>query len=145
MRGKEKAESEWCLVCLSYNLKKLFTLQGGLCPEKARKREGGVRIEQIEHIFSKIRQISDRIFSGDFCCRKIVKESLFFWCVNSDGLLATSIQQLATNQYSSIVLAVGHDEFKAMAVEELRSLRFENSVVYDIKSVLPLESVDGRL
>jgi len=85
MRGKEKAESEWCLVCLSYNLKKLFTLQGGLCPEKARKRERGVRIEQIELIFSKIRQISDRIFSGDFYYRKIVKESLFLGALTPTG------------------------------------------------------------
>lgn len=30
MRGKEKAETEWSLVCLSYNLKKLFTLEGAL-------------------------------------------------------------------------------------------------------------------
>jgi len=29
MRGKEKAETEWSLVCLSYNLKKIFTLTQG--------------------------------------------------------------------------------------------------------------------
>jgi transposase len=33
MRGKEKAETEWTLVCLSYNLKRLFNLQAALCPE----------------------------------------------------------------------------------------------------------------
>lgn len=31
MRGKEKAETEWTLVCLSYNLKRLFNLKGSVC------------------------------------------------------------------------------------------------------------------
>jgi len=30
MRGKEKAETEWSLVCLSYNLKKIVTIQRAL-------------------------------------------------------------------------------------------------------------------
>ena len=29
MRGKEKAETEWQLVCLSYNLRKMFNLLQG--------------------------------------------------------------------------------------------------------------------
>ena len=33
MRGKQKAETEWCLVCLSYNLKKIFTLSEGCAPK----------------------------------------------------------------------------------------------------------------
>lgn len=34
MRGKEKAETEWCLVCLSYNLKKIFKLMGACVPKR---------------------------------------------------------------------------------------------------------------
>ena len=34
MRGKEKAETEWCLVCLSYNLKKVFKLMGACAPKR---------------------------------------------------------------------------------------------------------------
>jgi Transposase DDE domain len=33
MRGKEKAGLEWCLVCLSYNLKKMFKLAGKCAPK----------------------------------------------------------------------------------------------------------------
>lgn len=33
MRGKQKAETEWTLVCLSYNMKRLFNLKGSLCPK----------------------------------------------------------------------------------------------------------------
>ncbi|MBC8207008.1 MAG: nucleotide sugar dehydrogenase [Kiritimatiellales bacterium] len=62
-----------------------------------------------------------------------------------DISLATSIQQLATGQYDAIVLAVAHDEFKSMTTDELRNLCAENSVVYDIKSVLPVGEIDGRL
>lgn len=80
MRGKEKVESEWCLVCLSYNLKKLFTLQGGLCPEKARKREGGVRIEQMELIFIKIRHFSLKIFFESSALEKSNEVFLLGFC-----------------------------------------------------------------
>jgi len=34
MRGKEKAETEWNLVCLSYNLKKIFKLMGACAPKR---------------------------------------------------------------------------------------------------------------
>ncbi len=47
--------------------------------------------------------------------------------------------------YDAVVLAVAHDEFKNLSVSELDALRSDNSVLYDIKSVLPVESVDGRL
>ncbi|VGO22042.1 hypothetical protein SCARR_04123 [Pontiella sulfatireligans] len=33
MRGKEKAETEWSLVCLSYNLKKIFKLMAARAPK----------------------------------------------------------------------------------------------------------------
>jgi len=33
MRGKEKAETEWSLICLSYNLKKIFKLMGACAPK----------------------------------------------------------------------------------------------------------------
>ncbi len=33
MRGKEKVETEWTLVCLSYNLKKIFKLMGSCAPK----------------------------------------------------------------------------------------------------------------
>lgn len=39
MRGKKKAETEWCLVCLSYNLKKIFTLSQGCAPKRSKRPE----------------------------------------------------------------------------------------------------------
>ncbi|NND54903.1 MAG: Vi polysaccharide biosynthesis UDP-N-acetylglucosamine C-6 dehydrogenase TviB [Gammaproteobacteria bacterium] len=48
-------------------------------------------------------------------------------------------------QYDGIVLAVAHDEFKALGESGFRALGKDNHVLYDIKSLLPKESVDGRL
>jgi UDP-N-acetyl-D-galactosamine dehydrogenase len=45
------------------------------------------------------------------------------------------------NDYNAIVLAVAHNEFKALDF----SKRSANTVLYDIKSILPLDIVDGRL
>ncbi len=54
-------------------------------------------------------------------------------------------QSLTPNAYSAIVLAVAHNEFKALGVQKIRDLMAENGVLYDIKYVLPKDSVDGRL
>ena len=48
-------------------------------------------------------------------------------------------------KYDAIILAVAHDEFKAMGVEAIRKLGRTEAVLFDIKHVFPLEDVDGRL
>ena len=45
-------------------------------------------------------------------------------------------------KYDSIILAVAHDEFKDINVQELL---VNNGVIYDVKAVLPETMVDGRL
>lgn len=45
-------------------------------------------------------------------------------------------------KYDAVLLAVAHDDFKGI---DLTSLCNKESVVYDIKSMLPLESIDARL
>ncbi|MEI6680909.1 MAG: UDP binding domain-containing protein, partial [Mariniphaga sp.] len=45
------------------------------------------------------------------------------------------------DDYNAIVLAVSHNEFKNIDF----SSRRQNTVLYDIKSLLPIEMVDGRL
>lgn len=47
--------------------------------------------------------------------------------------------------YDAIILAVGHQEFIDMGSSALRQFGKENHILYDIKSVLPRESVDARL
>ena len=48
--------------------------------------------------------------------------------------------------YDAIVLAVAHDEFRALGMEGVRSFcNAAGSVVYDVKCLLPRDAVDGRL
>ncbi len=55
------------------------------------------------------------------------------------------IDEPTPEHYNAIVLAVAHDEFKQMGPAEIRALGSDNAVLYDIKSMLPREAVDGRL
>ncbi|MDP2562102.1 Vi polysaccharide biosynthesis UDP-N-acetylglucosamine C-6 dehydrogenase TviB [Psychrobium sp. 1_MG-2023] len=55
------------------------------------------------------------------------------------------IEEAKKGHYDSIILAVGHNEFKELGVEEIRALGKENHVLYDLKYVLDKNSVDMRL
>ena len=47
--------------------------------------------------------------------------------------------------YDAIILAVGHDEYKAMGAERIREMGKSTHVLYDLKHVLDKEDVDMRL
>jgi len=47
--------------------------------------------------------------------------------------------------YDAIIVAVAHDQFKALGIENLRRLGNDRAVVYDIKGMFPKDQVDGRL
>ena len=48
-------------------------------------------------------------------------------------------------KYDAIILAVAHDQFKEMGIEEIRVFGKTNYVLYDIKYILPKEVTNGRL
>ncbi|MCF8057521.1 MAG: Vi polysaccharide biosynthesis UDP-N-acetylglucosamine C-6 dehydrogenase TviB [Desulfocapsa sp.] len=47
--------------------------------------------------------------------------------------------------FTAIVLCVAHTEFQTKGIEWIRSLGKDPFVLYDVKNVLPAQSVDGRL
>jgi UDP-N-acetyl-D-galactosamine dehydrogenase len=47
--------------------------------------------------------------------------------------------------YDGIVLAVAHDQFKAMTTQQIRSFGKKDHVLYDLKYILPIEASDLRL
>jgi UDP-N-acetyl-D-galactosamine dehydrogenase len=47
--------------------------------------------------------------------------------------------------YDAVVLAVAHDRFRELGGEGVRAFGKPQSVVYDVKYVLPRDAVDGRL
>ena len=44
-----------------------------------------------------------------------------------------------------ILLAVAHDEFQRLSLEQIKVFGKENHVLYDIKYLLKADEVDGRL
>jgi UDP-N-acetyl-D-galactosamine dehydrogenase len=55
------------------------------------------------------------------------------------------VRKLAPRTYDGVVVAVGHDEFKALGVRGVRKLCKPKHVVYDVKYVFPAKATDGRL
>ncbi len=55
--------------------------------------------------------------------------------------LKTSISELKSD-YDAIILAVSHNEFLEISLDNLKS---DDCVIFDVKSLLPHDSVDGRL
>ena len=55
------------------------------------------------------------------------------------------IDRLDGEKYDAIILAVAHKQFAEIGVEKLRKSAKNEHVIYDIKHLLPINSVDGRL
>ncbi len=49
------------------------------------------------------------------------------------------------NHYDAVVLAVAHREFQQLGADRIRSFGTANSILYDVKHLLPKDAVDGRL
>ncbi|WP_034680092.1 Vi polysaccharide biosynthesis UDP-N-acetylglucosamine C-6 dehydrogenase TviB [Acinetobacter sp. 983759] len=57
----------------------------------------------------------------------------------------TPVAKLGQGQYDAVVLAVAHDQFKAMGVDALRALGKSVHILYDLKYVLDQSESDLRL
>jgi len=55
------------------------------------------------------------------------------------------IDQPIKGKYDAILLAVAHDEFKELSLEQIKAFGKDNHVLYDIKYLLKANEVDGRL
>jgi UDP-N-acetyl-D-glucosamine/UDP-N-acetyl-D-galactosamine dehydrogenase len=49
------------------------------------------------------------------------------------------------NHYDAVVLAVAHREFRQLGADRIRKFGTDDSILYDVKHVLPKDTVDGRL
>lgn len=47
--------------------------------------------------------------------------------------------------YDAIVVAVGHQQFKEMGPENIRRMNTNGGVLFDVKSMFPIDMTDGRL
>jgi UDP-N-acetyl-D-galactosamine dehydrogenase len=55
------------------------------------------------------------------------------------------IDQPVEGKYDAILLAVAHDEFKELSLQQIKAFGKDNHVLYDIKYLLDANEVDGRL
>ncbi|WP_415300841.1 Vi polysaccharide biosynthesis UDP-N-acetylglucosamine C-6 dehydrogenase TviB [Candidatus Pelagibacter sp. Uisw_134_02] len=55
------------------------------------------------------------------------------------------IDEPTKGKYDAIILAVAHDEFKALTSEQIRAFGKSNHILYDIKYLLKASESDGRL
>ena len=55
------------------------------------------------------------------------------------------VQHPAKNKYDAIVLAVAHDQFRDFSSNEIMAFGKDKHVIYDIKYLLNVDEVDGRL
>ena len=69
------------------------------------------------------------------------------WCSSeqAEDEYGLSLVKAEQGKYDAIVLAVAHNEFKELGVENIRQLGKENHVLYDLKYLLPKNAVDMRL
>lgn len=57
----------------------------------------------------------------------------------------STIDSLQQNHYDAIIICVGHQQFKDMGAAGIRAHGQPDCVLYDVKYLLPRDSVDGRL
>ncbi|MBV1879653.1 MAG: Vi polysaccharide biosynthesis UDP-N-acetylglucosamine C-6 dehydrogenase TviB [Pseudomonadales bacterium] len=55
------------------------------------------------------------------------------------------IDQPEQNHYHAVLLAVAHDEFKHLGADKIRSLGNDTAILFDVKNILPKDTVDGWL
>ena len=55
------------------------------------------------------------------------------------------LDNIESNQYDAIIIAVSHKQFKEMGIKKIRSYGKSKHVIYDLKYIFPSEHVDQRL
>ena len=57
----------------------------------------------------------------------------------------TTLQDIPSKKYDAVIIAVAHQQFIDMGPEGIKSLLKPQSVLFDIKDVLPRGTADARL
>ena len=57
----------------------------------------------------------------------------------------TPIREVEQGAYDAIIVAVGHEQFRTLGAAGIRAFGRPSCVLYDVKYVLPRNTVDGRL
>ena len=55
------------------------------------------------------------------------------------------VNKLVFNAYAGIIIAVAHDEFTLIEVNELKNLCIKDSIIFDVKNIYPSSLTDLSL
>ncbi len=55
------------------------------------------------------------------------------------------LDQLPTDKYDAIILAVNHQQFNTIDADTIHALGKNNHILFDVKNIFPKNEVDGRL
>ena len=55
------------------------------------------------------------------------------------------VNNLSNNHYDAVILTVSHKEFIDMGINGIKASCKEQHVIFDVKHILPVEEIDGRL
>lgn len=55
------------------------------------------------------------------------------------------VSSLENDSYDAVILAVAHQQFQELGIDAIKALGKPDSVLFDIKHLLPVEAVDARL
>ena len=92
---------------------------------------------------TKVTDIIDELL--DYDCKVSVYDP---WVNKSEAKAEHGIELLdniKSNQYDAIIIAVSHKQFKEMGIKKIRSYGKSKHVIYDLKYIFPSEHVDQRL
>ena len=64
---------------------------------------------------------------------------------NNKNFKKQLIDHLKNNTYDAIIITVAHKVFKELGSAKIKALGKQNFIIYDTKSLLPRDDVDGRL
>lgn len=96
-----------------------------------------IRNTKIVDIFSTLFEYTKNISVYDPCANRLLVKREY----NID-LMEDSFENL-DGKYDVVILGVAHDEFKNKNMRKL--LHVNSGIVYDVKGVLPIDMIDGRL
>lgn len=57
----------------------------------------------------------------------------------------TPVTNPKSNSYDAVILAVAHEQFRKLGIEGIKQFTKDDSVIYDLKYILPTDSADLRL
>jgi len=70
------------------------------------------------------------------------------WVDHSDAMQEYGlnlVNDLSDNHYDAVILTVSHKEFIEMGIKGIKASCKEQHIIFDVKHILPVEEIDGRL